>query len=53
MKKKISSLSDLQEILNIKASMNKGISEDLILFFPDTCAISRPVVTSKEIPDPN
>lgn len=33
--------------------MNKGISEDLILFFPDTCAISRPVVTNKEIPDPN
>ena len=34
----------LQEIVNIKASMNKGVSEELLAEFPDTAPVFRPSV---------
>ena len=34
----------LQEIINIKATMNKGLSEELYAEFPDTLPVVRPVV---------
>jgi len=39
-----------QEILNIKASINLGLSEELFTAFPKTVAIDRPLVESTEIP---
>lgn len=42
----------LQAILNIRASINLGISESLEKEFPDTMAINRPLVENKVIPDP-
>jgi len=34
----------LQEIINIKATMNNGLSENLYAEFPDTLPVVRPVV---------
>lgn len=36
---------DLQEIVNIKAVLNRGLSEELKLAFPDTTPCSRPQIT--------
>ena len=38
----------LQEIINIKASMNKGVSEELLAEFPDTTPVFRPLVETPE-----
>lgn len=39
----------LQEIINIKAAMNKGVSEVLLAEFPDTAPVSRPLVEVLDI----
>ena len=43
----------LQEIVNIKASMNKGLSNDLKEAFPHTERFPRPLVEAQKIQDPN
>lgn len=42
----------LQEIVNIKASLNFGVSDDLKVMFPNTKSVLRPLVESSEIPHP-
>lgn len=44
---------DIQEIVNIKAILNLGLSEKLKEAFPNTTAVVRPLVSNQEIPDPN
>jgi hypothetical protein len=43
----------LQEIINIKASMNKGLSNNLREAFPSTVDYPRPLVETLNIQDPN
>lgn len=43
---------NLQRIVNIKASLNLGLSEKLKEAFPETVAVSRPIVDCIKIPDP-
>ena len=43
----------LQEILNLKASLNVGNSDKLKALFPDTIPAIRPSVKFTEIPNPN
>ena len=43
----------LAKIVAIKASMNKGLSEELKTAFPDVLPIPRPSVVNQEIKDPN
>lgn len=38
-------LEGLQHVINIKASMNLGLSDKLTRLFPDTRPLSRPLVT--------
>nr|YP_009261988.1 LAGLIDADG endonuclease [Chrysoporthe austroafricana]AMX22063.1 LAGLIDADG endonuclease [Chrysoporthe austroafricana] len=47
-------LEGLQEIVNIRASMNKGLTDELRIAFPKTIPVIRPIVTEVEskIPDP-
>ena len=42
----------LQEIVNIRASLNLGLSDVLKAAFPYTIPVLRPIVTNQEIPDP-
>ena len=42
----------LQNIINIKASLNWGITDELKLAFPNTVVIERPLITDFEIPHP-
>ena len=42
----------LQEIVNIRASLNLGLSDVLKAAFPNTIPVLRPIVTNQEIPDP-
>jgi hypothetical protein len=42
----------LQKIVNIKASLNLGLSKDLTEIFPETQAVSRPTVHNQIIPNP-
>lgn len=42
----------LQEIVNIRASLNLGLSDVLKAAFPNTIPILRPIVTKQEIPHP-
>jgi len=45
--------SGLQEIVNIKASMNFGVlSDKLLTSFPNTVAVSRPIIKDPVIYDP-
>jgi len=44
---------DLQEIINIRASINKGLSDTLKDSFPNVEPVSRPKVQFSEIPDPH
>lgn len=41
----------LQDIINIKASMNNGVSEELLAEFPDTSPLARPFVKDPEVED--
>jgi hypothetical protein len=43
----------LQELVNIKASMNEGLSNELKTSFPDTIPVPRPLIRNQEIQDPN
>lgn len=38
----------LQDIVNLRASINLGLSEDLKLAFPNTISVSRPVLEKKD-----
>lgn len=42
----------IQEIVNIRATLNRGLSDVLKAAFPDTCPVERSII-SCEIPDPN
>jgi hypothetical protein len=46
-------LTGLQKIVNLKASLNLGNSSELKALFPDTVPVARPVVEFAGIPDPN
>jgi hypothetical protein len=46
-------MEGLRKIVGIKASMNKGLSEELKAAFPDTISVPRPLVKDQEIKDPN
>lgn len=41
------SLNGLQEIVNLKASLNYGVKDNLKTFFPNTVAAPRPLVLKK------
>lgn len=43
----------LQEIVNLKASLNLGLNDKLKAHFPNTLLVSRPQISFKGIPDPN
>ena len=43
----------LMKILAIKASMNRGLSEKLKLYFPHVVPVVRPIVENPQILDPN
>lgn len=43
----------LQEIVSIKASMNKGLSKELAEAFPNTVCLSRPLVEGQKVQDPS
>jgi hypothetical protein len=43
----------LLKIINIKASMNKGLNEELSKAFPDVVPVLRPLVDTPSIRDPN
>jgi LAGLIDADG endonuclease len=43
----------LQQIINIRSSMNLGLSELQIGEFPKNIPVARPIIISTEIPDPN
>ena len=45
-------LDEIQEIVNIKASLNKGLSETLKESFPQTIPVVRPLTENQEIPHP-
>lgn len=47
------SREDLQEIVNLKTSMNLGLSDSLKESFPNTKELDRPIVKFTGIPDPN
>jgi len=44
---------DFQKIVNLKASLNRGLSDELKEFFPDTIPVRRPSVEFLGIPDSN
>lgn len=48
-----SSSEGLQKIINIRASMNKGLSELLKKSFPNTIPVTRPLVNTESIIHPN
>lgn len=43
---------NFRTIINIKASLNLGLSEELKVAFPETVAVPRPLVDYPTIPDP-
>ena len=43
----------LQNIVNIRASMNKGLSKSLKAAFPNTIPLKRPKIVNQVIKDPN
>lgn len=46
-------MEGLQQIVNLRASMNDGLTDELKNAFPDTKPVPRPAVELKEIPDPH
>jgi LAGLIDADG endonuclease len=50
--KKHLSKEGLQSIVNIKASLNLGLSEDLKVSFPETKPVARPVISDQKISNP-
>ena len=47
------SFNGLQEIVNLKASLNLGLTDSLKASLPNTVAVPRPKIKFKAIPDPN
>ena len=47
------SIEGLHQIINIKASMNLGLSDFLKSEFKEFTPVSRPIINTKNIPDPN
>ena len=45
-------IEGLQQIVNIRASMNKGLSPELKMAFPNTIPVKRPLIVDQEIKDP-
>lgn len=43
----------LQEIVSIRASLNKGLTEELRDSFPSTISYPKPLTSNSKIPDPN
>jgi len=43
----------LQQIINIRASLNNGLSDVLKSAFADFTAVPRPLVIDQKIPDPH
>jgi hypothetical protein len=41
----------LQEIINLKASMNNGVTEELLAEFPSTTPVERPLVKESVVTD--
>jgi hypothetical protein len=48
-----SSIEGINSIINIKGSMNKGLSDKLKNHFPTYLPVLRPEVSNLSIPDPN
>jgi len=48
-----SSIEGINSIINIKGSMNKGLSDKLKNHFPTSLPVLRPEVSNLSIPDPN
>jgi len=46
-------LEGLRQIVAIRASMNRGLSEELKLAFPDVVPVFRPLVENPKILDPD
>lgn len=46
-------LASQRKIINIKASMNKGLSEKFNTFFPNTIPVTRNIENNQNIVDPN
>jgi hypothetical protein len=46
------SAKGLQEIVNIRASINLGLSDSLKTIFPDTVPVTRPKIENSTIPHP-
>jgi hypothetical protein len=42
----------LRKIVSIRASVNKGLTDELKVAFPNTIPVPRPTVVLKAIPDP-
>jgi LAGLIDADG endonuclease len=42
----------LQEIVNLRASLNLGLSDALKTAFPNTMPVARPIITNQHIPHP-
>jgi LAGLIDADG endonuclease/Cytochrome c oxidase subunit III len=52
-RKEQSTIEGIQKIINIRASMNKGLSEELDRAFPNTSPKARPAVNWDKIPHPD
>jgi hypothetical protein len=46
-------IEGLQQIINIKATINRGLSDDLKKAFPNTIPVQRPLVLNQVIKDPS
>lgn len=46
-------IEGLEKIVSIKAAINKGLSQELIEFFPGIIPAKRPLIVTSNIPDPN
>jgi hypothetical protein len=51
--KQHTTLEDLQKIVNIRATLNFGLSKELQLMFPETVPVSRPLKETYAIPHSN
>jgi len=51
--KEQSTIEGLYKIINIRASMNKGLSDELNKTFTKVIPVKRPPINSDIIPDPN
>jgi hypothetical protein len=49
---KHSDIKDLNQIINIRSSMNNGLSDELKLAFPKFKPVARPIIINEGIFDP-